>query len=63
MRICVDYTRCTGHGICETIAPSVFEVGDDEVVHLVDEDPPDDLRPDIQDAIDECPTQALSFGD
>jgi hypothetical protein len=43
MRIDVDLTRCTGHGICETIAADVFEASDDGRVHPRQ---PAGLRPD-----------------
>ena len=29
MRVEVDLDKCTGHGICESIAEDVFEVQDD----------------------------------
>ena len=32
MRIEVDLGKCTGHGICESIAEDVFEVSDDGTV-------------------------------
>ena len=33
MRVEVDLDKCTGHGICESIAEDVFEVQDDGTVH------------------------------
>ena len=32
MRVEVDLDKCTGHGICESIAEDVFEVQDDGTV-------------------------------
>jgi ferredoxin len=32
MRVEVDLEKCTGHGICESIADDVFEVQDDGLV-------------------------------
>jgi ferredoxin len=61
MRLHIDTDRCTGSGVCESIAPEVFEVGDDGFVHLLTEDLPADMRDDLQDACDRCPTQALSL--
>ncbi len=63
MRICVDHNLCTGHGVCEGLDPEVFEVGDDGVVHLLLEHPPEDKRDVMQDAVDQCPTQALDIRD
>ena len=47
MRVEVDLTKCTGHGICESIADDVFEVRDDGTVHIHDSERPEsDPRPD-----------------
>jgi ferredoxin len=60
MRIKVDTDRCTGHGVCESIADDIFEVGDDGMVHLLVEEVGEPRRSDVDEAIAECPTQALS---
>jgi ferredoxin len=59
MKIHVDTDRCTGHGVCESISPEVFEVGDDGIVRLLTEDLTESQRPDLESAVAECPTQAL----
>jgi ferredoxin len=61
MRIVVDTDRCTGHGICESLAPDVFEVGDDGMVHLLVDVPPAERRDTFESAVAECPTQALQL--
>jgi ferredoxin len=61
MKINVDTDRCTGHGVCESIADDIFEVGDDGVVHLLVDEVSDDRRSDLESAVAECPTQALSI--
>jgi ferredoxin len=61
MKISVDTDRCTGHGVCESLAPEIFEVGDDGIVHLLTADLTEDQRPIIESAVAECPTQALSL--
>jgi ferredoxin len=61
MKITVDADRCTGHGVCESIAPAIFEVGDDGMVHLLTDDLAEDDRADLESAVAECPTQALSL--
>ena len=40
MRVEVDLDKCTGHGICESIAEDVFEVQDDGTVHIHETDRP-----------------------
>ena len=60
MRIEVDRDRCVGSGTCEMLAPDVFEVGDDGVVAVLRPDVADDA---VQDAVQQCPTQALRLAD
>ncbi|MGH3517266.1 MAG: ferredoxin [Haloechinothrix sp.] len=63
MRMIVDTGVCTGHGVCEGIRPDVFEVGDDGITHLLTEDFTERDRQDLEDAVDQCPTQALRLAD
>jgi ferredoxin len=59
MRIAVDLTRCTGHGICESIAEDVFEVQDDGSVLIHDDERPEPDRDRMQKAVIQCPAAAL----
>jgi ferredoxin len=59
MRIHVDTDRCAGHGVCESLLPEVFEVGEDGIVHLLTDELHADQRDDLESAVAECPTQAL----
>jgi ferredoxin len=61
VRIHTDTDLCTGHGICESILPAVFEVGNEGVVHLLDTPLTEDLRPLLEAAVAECPSRALSL--
>lgn len=63
MRINVDTDRCTGHGVCESVAADIFEVSDDGLVQLLIESPAEDRRTEVEEAVAECPTQALSIAD
>lgn len=59
MRIEVDLTKCTGHGICESIAEDVFEVQDDGTVALHDPQRPEADRERMTQAVTQCPAAAL----
>ncbi|ODR19500.1 ferredoxin [Mycolicibacterium porcinum] len=59
MRVEVDLAKCTGHGICESIAEDVFEVSDDGWVHIHGEDHPESDRERLQQAVTQCPAGAL----
>jgi ferredoxin len=47
--------------MCELEAPDVFAVPKRGVVEILDAEPPDELRDDVERAIDMCPTRALSL--
>jgi len=63
MRIVVDLDLCQGHGVCESEAPDVFEVGKDHKVSVLDMQPADDQRGPVAEAVRFCPTHALSVVD
>jgi ferredoxin len=63
MKVKVDRTKCSGIGLCEITAPTVFEVGDDGQSHVINEQPPNDEMAYVEDAVAGCPTAALSIGD
>lgn len=55
--------RCTGIGICESISPAYFEVGDDGVLILVRETVDDADRAEVEEAVRSCPAAALTIVD
>jgi ferredoxin len=63
MRVEVDLDRCTGHGICESIADDVFEVQDDGTVRIRDNAQPESDRDRMQQAVTQCPAAALRLID
>jgi ferredoxin len=63
MKIIVDENRCTGLGICESIAPEFFEVGDDGALVLLRSQFDQADRTDMEEAVRSCPTLALSIAE
>ena len=63
MKITCNYNRCCSNGLCEALRPDYFEIQDngDLAILRQDVDPAD--RADIEQAINDCPTQALSLVD
>ena len=59
MRIVVDRTKCTGLGICESVAPDVFEVDESGDLVLLQEEITEEMCAIVQDAVAGCPTFAL----
>jgi ferredoxin len=43
------------------IAPEVFEVREDNFLYVLDENPPESLRPQMEQAVAACPRQAISL--
>ena len=63
MRIEVDRDLCDGHGMCEAMAHEFFELDDDDVMHVLDESPPESERTKVHAAVQACPALALSLVD
>jgi ferredoxin len=59
MKIIIDRSRCTGLGICESLAPEVFEVDDAGDLVLKAGEVPEGQSADVEAAVAGCPTEAL----
>jgi ferredoxin len=59
MKVTVDFTKCTGLGICESMAPNIFEVDEDGKLVLLKDDVTDDELQSVEEAVAGCPTEAL----
>ncbi|MBE0447655.1 MAG: ferredoxin [Actinobacteria bacterium] len=57
----VDHDECVGDGICEEICPEVFELRDDGLAYVINEDPDESLYEKIDEAIEECPAVAIAW--
>ncbi|MGV0874757.1 ferredoxin [Mycolicibacterium sp. XJ879] len=60
-RVEVDLDLCQGHAMCELEAPDVFAVPKRGKVEILDTEPPDEARAQVEEAVMQCPTQALSI--
>jgi ferredoxin len=60
MKVVVEFDRCELHGDCVLAAPEVFDIGDDdEVVSLLVEEPGEELRAKVEEAVRNCPVTAI----
>ena len=59
MKVSVDGDLCTGCGPCVDICPEVFELESD-VAKVKFETGPSELEPACREAMEECPTDAIS---
>ena len=60
-RIEVDLDLCQGHAMCALEAPEYFRVPKRGTVEILDTEPPDEVRAEIERAVESCPTRALSI--
>jgi len=61
MRVVVDYDLCESNAVCMRLVPEIFHVGADDRLRLLVEQPPEDLRARLREAVLRCPKQALSL--
>ena len=61
MKIHADRGICEGHGMCESLMPEVFRVGDDGKITLLIASVPEGAFDDVALAVESCPVQALSL--
>ncbi|MGU3432555.1 ferredoxin [Actinomycetes bacterium M1A6_2h] len=61
MKIVLDRTKCTGLGICESMAPDFFEIDDSGALDLLHDTADESRRDEIEAAVASCPTEALSI--
>ena len=60
MKIVVDFDKCKSNAVCMGVAPDLFEVRDDNFLYVLQEEPAEDRRGDVEEAIRTCPTGAIS---
>jgi len=58
-RVVVDLDECEANGVCVGIAPEMFELDDDDVLHIHVEEPEGELAAKAREAVDSCPKRAL----
>jgi ferredoxin len=63
MRVVVDYDLCESNALCMASAPEVFEVRDDDFLYVLQENPPEELRAKVVEAVQRCPKQAITLED
>jgi len=63
MRVVVDYDLCESNALCMGVAPEVFEVRDDDNLYILNENPPEEMRDKVEQAVRLCPKAAISIQD
>ena len=61
MRVTVDLDVCASTGGCVHQAPTVFEIRDDGMLYILQEEPSEELRAQVTAAEELCPTGAIAI--
>jgi ferredoxin len=62
-KIKVDWDLCESNAMCEALAPSHFQVDDDDFLQILDENVSDEDLANVEQAVASCPKSALSLAD
>jgi ferredoxin len=60
-RIDVDFGLCESNGVCMGIIPEVFNLDDDNYLHILQPDVTADNESLVQEAVRQCPRKAISI--
>jgi ferredoxin len=61
MKIDVDWGLCESNGVCMGIIPEVFQLGDDDMLSVLQTDVTPENEAALREAVRQCPRQAISF--
>lgn len=59
MKVIVNRDNCIGCGACESIEPSVFQLDDEGISTVINDNVNNANEETLNDAIDSCPTSAI----
>lgn len=62
-RVTVDLDLCESNALCMAVAPNVFDVDDDDLIHVLQEFPAEEQRASVEEAVRLCPKQAITFAE
>jgi ferredoxin len=59
MRATVDRDLCEANAVCAGLVPEIFDVDDEDVLHIEAGDVPPELADGVRRAVESCPKTAL----
>ncbi|MEZ0338842.1 ferredoxin [Mycobacterium sp. pV006] len=62
-KIVVDFGLCEANGVCMGIIPEVFDLDEQDYLHLLQEEVTPENEEQVQEAVRQCPRQAISIED
>ena len=60
MKVVVNKDNCIGCGACEAICPEVFQLNDDGLSTVINDEITSELEDNVKEAIEGCPTSAIN---
>ncbi len=58
-KIDVDFGLCESNGVCMGIIPEVFDLDDQDYLHVLTDDVTPDNEGPVREAVRQCPRQAI----
>jgi ferredoxin len=62
-KVHVDFGLCESNGVCMGIIPEVFDLDDQDYLHILTEEVTPQNGQQIREAVRQCPRQAISITD
>jgi len=61
VRVTVDPYACEANAVCAGLVPEIFEVDDEDLLHIKVAEVPESLADSVRHAVRSCPKAALSL--
>lgn len=63
MRVTVDHDLCEANAVCAGLVPEVFDVDDEDILHIAPGEVQDEFADKVRRAVQSCPKTALRIED
>lgn len=60
-KIVVDFGLCESNGVCMGIIPEVFDLDDQDYLHVLQEEVTAETEGPVREAVRQCPRQAIAI--
>jgi ferredoxin len=62
-KVVVDFGLCESNGVCVGIIPEVFDLDDQDYLHILQEEVTPENEQQIREAVRQCPRQAIAIAE
>ncbi|NLM21634.1 MAG: ferredoxin [Peptococcaceae bacterium] len=59
MKAKIEREKCIGCGLCASLCPEIFSMGDDDIAQAVDQELLGDVLESAEEAKDSCPVECI----